>query len=70
MEYDCYEKSAKINDVEMNLNPSADEVKKDIEELIGLFNNFDQFVSRDVNKLKGCIIFKIRISINREALFM
>ena len=52
MEYDCYEKSAKINDVEMNLNPSADEVKKDIEELIGLFNNFDQFVSRDVNKLK------------------
>lgn len=52
MEYDCYEKSAKINGVEMNLNPSADEVKKDIEELIGLFNNFDQFVSRDVNKLK------------------
>lgn len=52
MEYDCYEKEAKINDVEMNLNPSADEVKKDIEELIGLFDNFNQFVSRDVNKLK------------------
>lgn len=49
---DLYNRQAFLNDTEMNLNPSADEVKHDIDEIINIFNNFNQFVASDTKKLK------------------
>lgn len=51
MTYDIYEKEVKINDEIVDLNPTADEVRKDIDELLRLFNNFNQFVG-DTKHLK------------------
>jgi hypothetical protein len=44
MEIDYDEGIIKLNGSPMNLNPTEDEVKNDIEELLGIFNNFDDFV--------------------------
>lgn len=49
---DLYNDEAFLNDVSMDLNPSKEEVECDIEEIINMFNNFDQFVASDTNKLK------------------
>lgn len=49
---DLYNGQAFLNDTEMNLNPSTDEVKHDIDEIINIFNNFNQFVASDTKKLK------------------
>lgn len=51
MEYDCFNKEIKLNEKEINLYPTEEEVKQDIDELLGLFHNFDQFVG-DTERLK------------------
>lgn len=49
---DLYNRQAFLNDTEMNLNPSTNEVKHDIDGIINIFNNFNQFVASDTKKLK------------------
>ena len=44
-------KEAKLNDENLDLNPTKDEVCQDIDQFIKLFNNFDQFIG-DTEKLK------------------
>lgn len=49
---DLFNREAFLNDSVMDLNPSEEEIKHDIDEIICMFNNFDQFVASDTNKLK------------------
>lgn len=44
MEFDCYAGEMKLNDKLVNLFPTDDSVRSDIDELLGIFNNFNQFV--------------------------
>lgn len=50
---DLYNKDAFLNNEKIDLHPTENEIKQDIEELFGIFNNFEQFVSPDVNQLKN-----------------
>lgn len=49
---DLFNREAFLNDSAIDLNPSDEEIKHDIDEIICMFNNFDQFVASDTNKLK------------------
>ena len=51
MTFDLYNQECFLNDAPINLSPSDDEVKHDIEEIINMFNNFNQFVG-NTEKLK------------------
>lgn len=44
MVLDLYNHECSFNDEPINLTPSAEEVKADIDELLGIFENFEQFV--------------------------
>ena len=50
--FDLYNKECFLNGEPINTSPSDNEVRHDIDELIGIFNNFNQFISSDVEKLK------------------
>lgn len=52
IELDLYNKEAYLNNNKIDFAPTAEEVKHDIEELIGIFNNYNQFVASNVEKLK------------------
>lgn len=52
LSFDLYNKEAFLNDAPIDLNPSDEEIKHDIDEIIGMFNNFNQFVASDTEKLK------------------
>lgn len=49
---DIFNKEAFLNGSAIDLKPADEEVKHDIDEMIRMFNNFDQFVSADTDKLK------------------
>ncbi len=49
---DLYNKEALLDDTVIDLNPLEQEIKHDIDEMISIFNNFNQFVASDTNKLK------------------
>lgn len=49
---DLYNKEAFLNDTQIDINPSDEEIKHDIDEMISMFSNFNQFVTSDVDKLK------------------
>ena len=49
---DLYHGEAFLNGKQLHLNPTDEEVKHDINEIIGIFHNFEQFVSSDIEKLK------------------
>lgn len=51
LEFDLYNKELKLNDEVVDLKPSDDEIRKDIEELLNLFENFNQFVG-NTDRLK------------------
>lgn len=50
--FDLYSQKAFLNDEELNLNPSADDVKKCIDDILAMFKNFNKFVSSDTTKLQ------------------
>lgn len=49
--YDLYKNECYIDGEPVDLTPTKEEVKNDIDELLGIFNNFNQFVG-DTDKLK------------------
>lgn len=50
--FDLYSQKAFLNNEELNLNPSADDVKKCIDDILAMFKNFNKFVSSDTTKLQ------------------
>lgn len=55
---DLYNHEAYLNNSVINLTPSREEVIHDIDTLLGIYNNFDQFVANDTEKLKK-VHFKV-----------
>lgn len=51
MSFDFYNMEAAMNDLPLNLHPSEEEVRSDIDKLFGIFDNFDSFVG-DTKALK------------------
>ena len=50
--FDLYSQKAFLNNEELDLNPSADDVKKCINDILAMFKNFNKFVSSDTTKLQ------------------
>ena len=49
---DLYNKEALLNGEPLDLSPSEEEVRQDIDELLRMYSNFNQFVASDIEKLK------------------
>ena len=55
LKFNLIEKTAFLNDVPINLSPSESEIRSDLDELISMYNNYNQFVSSNTVKLQASL---------------